>query len=105
MSDGGIFDQEAWDDWEEPLGAGHAFDGWELDVIRNMEDPPAEAFETSWRTAQDILRDAGPESAILLLTVTMDGEDLASKVVLSSGYQSIPTSYIREILEAHLGAL
>ena len=80
-----------------------SFDGWDLDVILHMQDPPGEAYETSWRRAQDILNEAGPESAILLLTVAMEGEDLASKVVLSSGYQRIPTSYLIEILNAHLG--
>ena len=60
-------------------------------LFRNMDNPPAEAFEASWLQARDILRDAGPESAILLLTVRTEDGDLSSKVVLSSGYQNIPT--------------
>ena len=84
---------------------GSPFEGWSLDIVANMEDPPAEAFETSYLRARELLEDAGANSAILLLTVTEDGEDLASKVVLSSGYQRIPTHLVLSILDTHLEAL
>src|SRR5574338_756194 len=81
------------------------FESFKLEVMCDMDDPPAEVLETSWRRARGILDEAGPEAGILLLVGTQNGDDLASKVVLSSGYQRIPVQYIGEMLEAHLGAL
>lgn len=85
---------------EEPL-----FEDWSLEILCNMTDPPGEAFEASYLRARELLEEAGPNAGILLLTVTADGDDLASSVVLSGGYQRIRTDYLLEILDAHLGAL
>jgi hypothetical protein len=88
-------------DEESPL-----FDDWSLEVLCNMDNPPGEAYETSYRRAKDLLQAAGPSSAILLLTVREDEDgNLESAVVLSSGYQRIPTNVILEILDTHLGSL
>jgi hypothetical protein len=71
-----------------------------------MDDPPGEAYETSWRRAKDLLDNAGPSSAILLLTIQEDEDgNLGSSVVLSSGEQRIPTNVIMTILETHLESL
>jgi hypothetical protein len=71
-----------------------------------MDNPPGEAYETSYRRAKDLLDAAGASSAILLLTIHEDEDgNLESAVVLSSGYQRIPTIVIMEILDTHLGSL
>lgn len=84
---------------------GGLFDDIQLEILCNMDDPPAEAFETSWLRAKELLDKAGPSGAILVLTITESGEDLASSVVLSSGYAQVPTNYILEILDHHLEGL
>jgi hypothetical protein len=86
---------------EEPL-----FSDWSLEILCNMDDPPGEAYETSWRRAKDLLANAGPSSAILLLTIQEEPDgNLGSSVVLSSGEQRIPTNVIMTILETHLESL
>ena len=42
------------------------FDERSLEVLCNMDNPPGEAYETSWRLAQDLLEEATPAAAILL---------------------------------------
>ena len=92
-------------DWLDYENEDESLETFELDILCHMDDPPAEAYEMSWLRARDILESAGPGAAILLLTVTTEGEDLASSVVLSSGYERIPTGTIFEILNTHMGVM
>lgn len=97
-------------DLEEPLEPlepdDDTLEAIDLEVLFAMNSPPGEVYETSWRRAKELLEDTGPQGAILVLTLQeLEDGDLASNVVMSSGYAKIPTRLILEVLDSHLGAL
>jgi hypothetical protein len=73
-----------------------------MHVTRFQEDNiPEESFETAWRDALEILREAGPDAGFVLLVVTDKGDDTCDTVfALSSGRHRITPAQLYLLIES-----
>lgn len=59
-------------------------------VLRSMDNPPQEVYESTLREAIQILQDAGPRAGFVLMVVTEEGSEYKTAFGLSSGSDHIP---------------
>lgn len=60
---------------------------------------PEEAFEMTWRDGVQILRDAGTESAFVLLVARDIGVEYLTRFVISTGTDRIRASDLKTLLD------
>ena len=69
-------------------------------IYRHQLDPPQESYEAAWRDALQILKDAGPRNAFVLLTASDDGGDVyLTKFAISTGLERIPPAVLYKLVE------